>query len=126
VDVDPAVVAELSRRTDISWVRHGGGTRMVWHAWADGGLCVVSGGEEQPLLDLGEGDRVEVVLRSKDTRGRLLTWPGTVSVVPPQGPGWAPVTAALVAARLNLRDPPGAPDRWAHGSVVHRLGPAAG
>lgn len=117
----PELVAELSRRTDVCWVVQAAGTRMVWHTWADDALCVVSGGDEQPLLEVDDGSGVEVVLRSRDTGGRLITWPGRVSVVRPSDAGWEPVTAALVAARLNLLDPDRAPQRWAAASVVHRI-----
>jgi hypothetical protein len=122
----PELVAELSRRTDVCWVVHADGVRMVWHTWFDDALCVVSGGDEQPLLEVDDGSRVEVVLRSRDTGGRLLTWPGRVSVVRPSEVGWGQVTAALVAARLNLPDPHGAPARWAAGSLVHRIVPTLG
>ena len=119
----PALVAELSRRTDVCWVVHAGRSRLVWHTWVDDAAYVVSGGEEQARLDVDDGARVEVVLRSADTGGRLLTWPGTVSVVRPGDERWEPVTAALVAARLNLRDPADAPLRWAAESVLHRIVP---
>jgi hypothetical protein len=122
----PALVAELSRRTDVCWVVKDAGTRMVWHTWVDDALCVVSGGDEQPLLEVDDGSRVEVVLGSRDTGGRLLTWPGRVSVVRPSEARWVTVTAALVAARLNLPDPDGAPERWAADSVVHRIVPVLG
>jgi len=116
-----ALVAELSRGTDVCWVVQDAGVRMVWHTWVDDALCVVSGGDEQPLLEVDDGSLVEVVLRSRDTGGRLLTWPGRVSVVRPSEARWETVAAALVAARLNLIDPDGAPARWAGGSTVHRI-----
>jgi hypothetical protein len=117
------LVAELARRTGVCWLRHGGRTRPVWHVWSDDALCLVSGGDEQPLLELVDDDHVEVVMRSKDTGGRLLTWVGRVTVVRPGDELWGPTTAALVAGRLNLRDPATAPDDWARHSVVHRIVP---
>ena len=118
-----ALAAELARRTAVSWVRHGGRTRPVWHAWSEGALCLVTGGEEQPALDVPDGDEVDVLMRSADTGGLALTWTGRAQVVRPDDPRWAATTAALVAARLNLRDPAGAPDRWARSGVVHRVTP---
>jgi hypothetical protein len=127
-DLTAALVAELARKTGVCWVAHRGRTQPVWHVWSDGALCLVSGGDEQPLpvLDrLPDGERVEVVMRSKDTGGRLLTWVGEVSVVRPEDPVWASTTAALVAGRLNLRDPATAADDWAARSVVRRIVPTA-
>jgi hypothetical protein len=99
----------------------------VWHTWAQDSLCLVSGGQEQRLPDpaeaLGDGDRAEVVLRSRDTGGRLVTWVGAVSVLHPGDPLWEPVTAALVAARLNLDDPETTADHWAEHCVVRRIVP---
>ena len=122
-DPTDALVAELARKSGVSWIRHGGRTQAVWHVWHDEALCLVSGGDEQPLPDLGDGDRVEVVMRSKDTGGRLLTWVGQVSVVRPGDERWAATTAALVAGRLNVPDLATAADRWASSSVVHRIVP---
>jgi hypothetical protein len=128
-----ALVAELGRRTDVCWVRGGPieepVTQAVWHVWLgqddpDGGaLAVVSGGDEQPFPDVADGGRVEVVMRSKDTGGRLVTWVGRASVVRPEDEQWDTVTAALVAARLNLPDPASAATTWARSSVVRRIVP---
>ena len=60
-------------------------------------------------------------MRSKDNGGRLLTWVGTASVVPPGSEHWEPVTTALVAGRLNLADLATAADTWARTSVVRRI-----
>ena len=122
-DLTRALVAELSKRTGVCWIRHEDRTHPVWHVWCDGAVCLVSGGSEQPMPDLADGDRVEVLMRSKDTGGRLLTWTGEVSVVGPGDAEWGSTTAALVAARLNLPDPATAADRWARDSVVRRVVP---
>ncbi|NUR08766.1 MAG: hypothetical protein HOQ22_10440 [Nocardioidaceae bacterium] len=120
-----ALVAELAKKTDVSWVRVPGERRThpVWHTWHDDTLCLVSGGDEQPLPDLGDGDRVEVLMRSRDNGGRLLTWVGEVSVVRPDDEAWDAVTAALVADRLNLDDLSTAAAEWAERSVVRRVRP---
>jgi hypothetical protein len=132
-DADPraALIAELGRRTDICWVRAGPVdqpvTQAVWHVWVGddapggGALVVVSGGAEQPFPDVEDGGRVEVVMRSKDTGGRLVTWVGHAFVVRPEDEQWDAVTAALVAARLNLPDPASAAETWARTSVVRRI-----
>ena len=130
-NVAEALVAELARKTGLCWVRydpstgsgHRGRDHAVWHVWHDDALCLVSGGDEQPLPDLPDGARVEVVMRSKDTGGRVLTWVGRVSVVRPEDEAWPGTTAALVAGRLNLRDPATAAERWAGSSVVRRIRP---
>jgi len=124
-EVGPEVAGELARRTSTCWVSSGGRTRAVWCTWAAGGLCVVSGGDEQPLLEVDDGAEVEVLLRSRDTGGRLPAWRGTVSVVRPQDQAWREVTDALAAERLNLTDPRAAPARWAATSTVHRVVPVA-
>jgi hypothetical protein len=118
-----ALVAELATKSAVSWIRHGGRSHAVWHVWSEGALCLVSGGDEQPLPDVPDGEHVEVVMRSRDTGGRLLTWVARTSVVHPDDEQWEPTTTALVTARLNLDDPAGTPARWATSSVVRRLVP---
>ena len=118
-----ALIAELAKKTGVSWVRYGGRTHAVWHVWHDDTLCVVSGGDEQPLPDIEDGARVEVVLRSKENGGRLVTWAGTASVVPPGSEQWSSVTGALVPARLNTPDLATTAEYWAVTSVVRRIVP---
>jgi hypothetical protein len=122
-EVTRELIAELARRTGVCWVLVEGRAHPVWHAWCQDALCVVSGGSEQPLPDLPDGARVEVVMRSKDTGGRQLTWVGTACVVRPGDERWAATTAALVLARQNLADPATAADGWARRSVVRRVVP---
>ena len=118
-----ALVAELAKKTGVCWLRYAGRTHAVWHAWAGDALCLVSGGDEQPLPDLEDGARVEVVMRSKDNGGRLVTWVGTASVVQPGSEQWGRVTGALVPGRLNAPDLTTAAEGWARTSVVHRVVP---
>jgi hypothetical protein len=118
-----ALVAELAKKTAVCWVSYAGRTHAVWHVWHDGALCLVSGGDEQPLPDIEDGARIEVTLRSKDNGGRLVTWVGTSSVVRPGSEEWQPVTGVLVRERLNLDDLATAADGWARTSVVRRVVP---
>ena len=88
-----------------------------------GALYVVSGGDEQHLPGIEQASRVEVTMRSKENGGRLVTWVAEASRVTPDDPAWEPVTAALVAGRLNLDDLTTAAQKWAESSVVTRLKP---
>ncbi|MGZ4470957.1 MAG: hypothetical protein ACXVXM_03225 [Nocardioidaceae bacterium] len=117
------LIAELGKKTGVSWVRYADRSHAVWHLWYDDALCLVSGGDEQPLPGIEDVDRVEVVMRSKENGGRLVTWVGEVSVVRPEDELWEPVTTALVADRLNLDDLATAAKGWAEGSVVTRIVP---
>lgn len=118
-----ALIAELAKKTGVCWLRYDGRTHAAWHAWVSDALFVVSGGPEQPLPGIEEQDRVEVVMRSKENGGRLVTWVGAASVVQPDDEVWAPATAALVTGRLNLDDPAATPQLWARRSVVTRIAP---
>ena len=118
-----ALIAELAKKTGVCWLRYDGRTHAAWHAWVSDALFVVSGGPEQPLPGIEEQTRVEVVMRSKENGGRLVTWVGSTSVVHPGDEAWAPATAALVTGRLNLDDPATTPDLWAQQSVVTRIAP---
>jgi hypothetical protein len=120
-----ALIAELAKKTGVSWLRYGSSPsgHAVWHLWYDDALYVVSGGPEQHLPGIQQAERVEVMMRSKDNGGRLLTWVGQRSVVLPEDELWAPVTAALAADRLNLDDLATAAHTWAQSSVVSRIVP---
>lgn len=121
--VDAALVAELAKKTSVCWLRYGGATRAAWHVWHEDALLLVSGGGEQQLPEIERADRVEVVMRSKETGQRLVTWVGAAAVVPPSDERWESATAALVAGRLNLPDLGSAADEWARSSVVTRIVP---
>ncbi|RYU14123.1 hypothetical protein [Nocardioides iriomotensis] len=132
-DLVPALVAELGKKTGVSWLTYASGydqvraTHAAWHAWVEtddgGALYVVSGGDEQPLPGIEQARRVEVTMRSKENGGRLVTWVADASRVTPDEESWGTVTAALVAGRLNLDDLATAADGWAATSVVTRLAP---
>jgi hypothetical protein len=133
-DLVPALVAELGKKTGVSWLTYASGyddtkhTHAAWHAWVEteedgGALYVVSGGDEQPLPGIEQARRVEVTMRSKENGGRLVTWVAVASRVTPDDPAWEPVTAALVAGRLNLDDLTTAAQQWAESSIITRLKP---
>jgi len=127
-DLTPALIAELGKKTGVSWLTYGepaGPERAAWHVWLEDALYVVSGGAEQPLPGIEQTDRIAVTMRSKENGGRLLTWVASASRVEPGDDRWGPVTAALVAGRLNLDDLATTADVWARTSVVTRLVPTA-
>jgi hypothetical protein len=121
-----ALVDELMRKSGLCWVRPDGSEREhpVWHVWRDGAGYVVSGGAEQPLPGIESAAGAIVVVRTKDTRQRLLAWRADVSTVAPGDAEWHDVVGALVAARLNLADPDEAARRWREECVVSRLAPS--
>lgn len=118
-----ALVQELGKKTSVCWLRYDGQEHAAWHTWLDDALYVVSGGDEQPLPGIEDNTSIEVVMRSKENGGRLLTWVGEVSVVRPADELWEPVSKALVAGRLNLDDLTTAAAEWAERSVVSRIVP---
>ncbi|HSE08316.1 MAG TPA: hypothetical protein VLB29_06600 [Nocardioidaceae bacterium] len=125
-----ALIAELGKKTGVCWLRYDESAgqsnhraRAAWHIWYDEALHVVAGGDEQPLPGIVNAGRVEVVMRSKESGGRLVTWVGSVSVVSPEDEAWDEVTTALVAGRLNLEDLATAKKQWAENSIVVRIDP---
>ena len=90
-----------------------------WHAWADETVYAVSGPGEQTLPWLPE--EVLLILRSKDTGGRLLTVQATVHEIGPADEAWVPATDALRAGRLNASAD--AVERWARECTVRALRP---
>ena len=95
----------------------------MWHVWSDDALCVVSGGDEQPLPDLEDGARVEVLMRSKDNGGRLVTWAGPRPSYARRTSGGRRPRRPSCAGRLNVPDLATAADGWAGTSVVRRIVP---
>ena len=96
--------------------------RLVWHAWYDGALLVLSG-EDQQLPGAGSATSAEVVMRSKDTGARLIGWTGSVEVVDPEDERWEAHATALLAVRLNLPDPAAARARWRTDATILRVVP---
>ncbi|MDQ1627272.1 MAG: hypothetical protein QOI54_1016 [Actinomycetota bacterium] len=126
-----ALIEEAAKKSAMLWLRPAGGTADVpaqaaWHVWADGAAYVVTGGLEQKidcLVGLDADASLIVTVRSKDTGGRLVTWPARVRRITPADGTWEPVVAALHGKRLNAPDGEAQPGRWARESVVHRIEP---
>lgn len=118
-----ALVAELGKRTSVCWLRHEGEEHAAWHVWHDDALLLVSGGTEQSLPDIEDGERVEVIMRSKENGGRLVTWVGRPMRVLPGSGSWDSSVAALASARLSIPSLSETPRSWAVTSVVTRVEP---
>ena len=122
-----ALIAELGKKTSVCWLRYSvygwpATEHAVWHVWHDDALLLVSGGTEQPIPDLEDAEWVEVIMRSKDNGGRLVTWIGVPRRVMPDSPEWAASAAALASERISIassvRDSQasGRSTRWFSGS----------
>jgi len=115
-----ALFAEAAAKSGLMWVQPPGDRAWpCWHAWADDTVYVVSGPGEQTLPWLPA--EVELVVRSKDTGGRLLRVHASVREIGPHDEGWASATEALKAGRLNATDDVVA--RWARECTVRALTP---
>ena len=118
-----ALVAESARKSRVCWVAWGEHpSRLVWHAWYDGALVVLSG-DEQPLPGIEAAGSVAVVMRSKDTGGRLVTWTASVAPVIPGTEQWDEHATALLGVRLNLADPAATAEEWRADATIARLVP---
>ena len=122
---DDALIEEACRKSAMAWLRPAGQNRAVaaWHIWYDGAVYVVSGGREQPLPPMPDGEPVLVTVRSKDNGARLVTWTGTARTVDPGTPEWDAAVPELHAKRLNPTDGEQQPLRWARESTVTRIEP---
>lgn len=115
-----AAVEEGAKKSGILWLTLDR-PRLAWHAWHDGAIYLVTGGEEQLLPGLDALDRVHVTLRSKDNGARLVEFDATVSLVDQAA---APDAVAVLAKeRLNARDSEHLTERWARDSTIVRLTP---
>ncbi|WP_217553825.1 hypothetical protein [Streptomyces sp. GbtcB6] len=123
--LDQALIEEATKKSGLIWVRGSGAAaaRAVWHAWADGGVCLVGDGAEQSLGELADGGSAEVTVRSKDKGGRLVTWTATVMELPAGTPEWDSAVAELKGKRLNAPDGEAMTGRWARECRVLRLTP---
>ncbi|WNI17860.1 hypothetical protein [Actinacidiphila sp. ITFR-21] len=113
-----ALVEEAAKKSGLVWVDG----QALWHAWADGALCLVGGPGEQRLPPgVTDGGSVTVTARSKDKGGRLVTWPAGVALLAPGSASWSAATAELKSKRLNSPDGEGLAGRWARECRVFRL-----
>lgn len=121
---DAALIAEACGKSSVLWVRTVGTTRhhLAWHVWHEDAAYVVYGVDEQ-MLPLMSG-QVEVVVPSKETGARLVTFVAQADILPAKSDEWEAAATALSAARLNTTDPDEQRDRWASGTLVTRLTPA--
>lgn len=124
------LIAQAATTSKILWVEvpgREGGSHPVWFAWHDDedprgtgpAAYVVSGPGEQSLPWLPE--EVGLVLRSKDTKGRLLRVRASAEELETDSPRWLAAAAVLRAARLN-----GTGDleqRWRESGTIHVLRP---
>jgi hypothetical protein len=82
-------------------------------------VLVVSGPGEQHLPWLPP--QVGLILRSKDTGGRLLVVSGQVVQLAHGTPEWDAAVTALKPERLNA--PPDVEERWATEATIHAIRP---
>ena len=115
-----ALFAEAATKSGLMWVQPPGDRAWpFWHAWADETVYAVSGPGEQALPWLPP--EVRLILRSKDTGGRLLAVQATVEEIGPADERWGPATEALKAGRLNATDD--LVERWSRECTVRALRP---
>lgn len=119
---------EAANKSGLLWIRiPGGTTHPAWYVWYDDGderssgpaAYVVSGPGEQPLPWLP--DDVELILRSKDTGGRLLTLHATARQLEPGTPAWDDAVQVLRPERLNAVGD--VVTRWREHNTIHVLAP---
>lgn len=125
------LVAEAASKSGLLWIRlPDGATHPAWHVWHDDGdergsgpeAYVISGVGEQPLPWLP--DEVEVIFRSKDTGGRLLTLAAQVREITPAAEDWAAAVEVIRPERLNLVGTAEEVEaRWREGCTIHVLTP---
>jgi hypothetical protein len=122
------LIHEAASKSGLLWVRlPDGSTHPVWHVWHDDGdergtgpaAYVVSGPGEQPLPWLP--DEVELILRSKDTGGRLITVHATARELTPEDAGWDAAVDVLRPERLNAVGDTA--QRWRQSCTIHLLTP---
>ena len=95
-----ALVSEAMTKSGLFWIEVPGDRAWpVWHAWLDGTAYVVNGPGEQHLPWLPE--EVTLLLRSKDTGGRLLRVRARARVLDDREEPWRVAVEALKTSRLN-------------------------
>jgi hypothetical protein len=125
---DFALVEEACKKSSLLWIavpglRDRAATLVLLPDVPRGAVYLVTGGGEQNVPGISDGQLVRVTVRSKDKGGRLATWSGLVGRVRPDSPEWAEVVPTLHAKRLNARDGEAQPERWAERSSIFRITP---
>jgi hypothetical protein len=123
---DPVdLIERATRKAGLIWIKVPGDPRAypAWHHWHDGSAYVLTGGSEQPLSWLVDIRTAGVIVPSKDTGGRLLSWTAAVEWLPPTEELWRDVISEMNIERLNSRDSDDQPRRWARESDLIRLTP---
>ncbi len=122
------LLAEAAAKSGLVWLRPAvpgapgtGRAWPAWHVWQDGAVLVVSGAGEQQLPELA--GEVEVLVRSKDSGGRLLTVRAVAATLDPDDDAWPTAAQALAASRLNsTHSPAELPGHWrSSGARITRL-----
>ncbi|MEO7060783.1 MAG: hypothetical protein ABI083_13775 [Lapillicoccus sp.] len=117
---DAALVTEAMSKSGILWVEVPGDRAWpAWFAWTDGTAYVVNGPGEQHLPWLPA--EVVLLLRSKDTGGRLLRVWASARVLEPDTPAWTTAVEALRTTRLNATAD--VEERWRTQCAVTALTP---
>lgn len=88
-------IADATKKSGLIWISRPGtpNPAPTWHHWHDDAAYVVT--------DLSGVDRVSVIVRSKTTGARALTWEATVTRVSPGTPEWDEIVPEIHTARLN-------------------------
>ncbi len=114
------LLGEAASKSSIMWIDVPGERAFpVWYAWVTDRFYIVAGEGEQLLPPLPEV--VHLILRSKDSGGRLITVSATAHLLPPHTDSWESATEALSGERLNATDDMRA--RWAEAGSVYALHP---
>ncbi|HYN28938.1 MAG TPA: hypothetical protein VES95_03570 [Dermatophilaceae bacterium] len=122
------LLAEAASASAVLWVEPPDGeSHPVWFVWHDDedprgpgpAAYVVSGPEEQSLPWLPT--EVTLVLRSKDTGGRLLRLQAAVEELTPEDVRWDGAVEVLRPFRLNATGDVAA--RWRESATIHLLHP---
>lgn len=115
-----ALFAEAANKSGLLWVEVPGDRAWpAWHVFSGEEVLVVSGPGEQHLPWLPE--EVRLILRSKDTGGRLLVVNAQSRQLTAGTEEWDAAVAALKPERLNA--PPDVEQRWATEATIHAIRP---
>lgn len=84
----------------------------VWFVLDSGKVYVISGRGEQNVPNLPNVPEVELTVRSKDHRSRIVQVPASVRAIPPDDRLFDKIGRSGLGKRLNLRDGDEALERW--------------